>query len=361
MLTRSGLVWGLCLAIAVLAGSAQAADLSTSLKKGTPDLQFAGPLAFGPEGILFVGDPQAAAIFAIATGDQSPSSAAGPIKIEGIDGKVAALLGTTEKEVLFNDLAVNPASGNAYVSVSRGRGPDAAPVILRINREAKIEEVPLKDVSFAKATLSRAAQGKSRRESITKIAYIEGKVYVSGLSNEEFSSRLRVIPFPFADTNDGTNVEIYHGSHGRLETNSPIRTFAPFSIKGDAHILAAYTCTPLVKIPVAELKPGARIKGTTIAELGNRNKPLDMIIYQKDGKEFILMANNSRGLMKISTENIDKLEGINQPIQGTAGLRYDTVAGLKGIEQLDRLDNENAMVLMRTSAGSLNMETVPLP
>jgi peptide-methionine (R)-S-oxide reductase len=30
--------------------------------------------------------------------------------------------------------------------------------------------------------------------------------------------------------------------------------------------MAAYTCTPLVKIPVADLKAGAKVKGTTIAE-----------------------------------------------------------------------------------------------
>jgi hypothetical protein len=361
MLARLCVIGGVFLAIAVLVGSTQAADLSSSLKTGTPDLKSAGALAFGPEGILFIGDSQGAAIFAVATGDQSPSQGAGPIKLEGVDGKVAAMLGTTEKDILFNDLVVNPASGNAYLSVSRGRGPDAVPVILRVNREAKIEELPLKEVKFAKAELSNAAAGNARRDSITKIAYIDGKVYVSGLSNEEFSSRLRVLAFPFGEVSPGTNVEIYHGSHGRLETNSPIRTFAPFSIKGDANILAAYTCTPLVKIPVAELKPDARIKGITVAELGNRNRPLDMVIYQKDGKQFILMANSARGLMKISTENIDKIEAINQPIQGKAGLPYETIEGIKGIEQLDRLDRDNALVLMKTPSGSYNLETIPLP
>src|SRR5207302_2427336 len=114
------------LTVAVLvAGSVQGADLTSSLKKGTPELKSAGPLAFGPEGILFVGDTQSAAIFAIDTGDRSPSSAAGPLKVEGLDGKIAGMLGTTEKEIRINALAANPASGNAYLSISRGKGPDA--------------------------------------------------------------------------------------------------------------------------------------------------------------------------------------------------------------------------------------------
>ncbi len=39
------------------------------LKAGTPDLQSATTLAFGPEDILFVGDAKGAAVFAIATGN----------------------------------------------------------------------------------------------------------------------------------------------------------------------------------------------------------------------------------------------------------------------------------------------------
>jgi hypothetical protein len=354
-----GLMFVVLLGAGVLASPSQAAP--TGLEKGTPDLKIAGPLAFGPENILFIGDPQSAAVFAVQIEDRSTDAAAGPIKVPAIDSKIAGLLGTSEKDVRINDLAVNPSSGNAYLSVSRGQGPQAVPVILRVNREAKIEEVPLKDVLCAKASLADPASGRNRQESITHLAYVDGKLFISGLSNEEFSSRLRSIPFPFASAEKGTNIEIYHGSHGRFETNSPVRTFVPYQINGEAYLLAAYTCTPLVKIPISELKPGAHVKGTTVAELGNRNRPLDMIVYQKAGKEFVLMANSSRGLMKISTDNIDKIAGITSPVHSKAGLTYETIAGLKGVEQLDRLDKENALVLLRTDSGLLDLDTVPLP
>ena len=155
-------------------------------------------------------------------------------------------------------------------------------------------------------------------------------------------------------------MQIFHGSHGKLETNSPVRTFVPYTINNESYILAAYTCTPLVKIPVSELQPGARVKGTTIAELGNRNRPLDMIVYQKDGKDYILMANSSRGLMKVSTENIDKIEGITKPVKDKAGLPYETIAGVKGVEQLDKLVKDNALVLVRNENG-LTLQTMALP
>ena len=60
------------------------------------------------------------------------------------------------------------------------------------------------------------------------IAFLDNRVLVAGLSNEEFSSTLRSIPFPFQKSVAGANVEIYHGAHGRFETRSPIRTFVPF-------------------------------------------------------------------------------------------------------------------------------------
>ena len=50
-------------------------------------------------------------------------------------------------------------------------------------------------------------------------------------------------------------MEIVHGAHGCWETNSPVRTFVPFEIK-----TAAYTCTPLVKFPLADLKAGTRVE-----------------------------------------------------------------------------------------------------
>ena len=70
------------------------------------------------------------------------------------------------------------------------------------------------------------------------------------------------------------------------------------------HLIAGYLCTPLVKFPIASLKPGDKVRGTTIAELGAGNRPLDMILYKKNGRDFLLMSNNSRGVMKIADRRL---------------------------------------------------------
>jgi hypothetical protein len=360
MLPRTRIVVAALLAIGLCAGLANAADLTATLKPGTPDLKSAGPVAFAPDGILLVGDSNGAAVFAFDTGEKSGQGSTDPIKVDRINEKIAGMLGVTADQITINQLAANPLSGNVYISVSRGRGPDAQPAIVRVTRGGKIEEFKYTNAKFAKAGIPNPSE-KNRREAITALAFVDGRVFVAGLSNEDFASRLRAIPFPFSDADKGANVEIFHGSHGKFETASPIRTFTSYKIEGKDHLLAAYTCTPLVKIPVAELKPDAHIKGTTIAELGNMNRPLDMVVYKKDGKDYILMANSARGVMKINTDNIGKIEGITQPVKGKAGLTYETIEALKGVQHLDLLDKEHAVVLVSPEKGVLNLDTVALP
>jgi hypothetical protein len=372
MLHRTRFALAALTAAALLAGSARAADLKEGMKKGSPELKSAGAMAFAPGGILFVGDYVGATIYAIDTGDNPKEPATGELNVKGLDEKIASMLGTEAKNILIKDLEVNPASGKAYLSVMRGRGAKGTPVILSVDRKGEIKEVGLKDVKYSKVELPNAPDpeakggrfgGPPRLSSITKLAYVKGKLYVSGLSNEKWKSTLRSIPFPFKKADAGTGVQIWHGAHGQFETEAPVRTFVPFDIDGKSHLLAAYTCTPLVKFAVEDLKPGKKLKGTTIAELGNRNSPIDMFVYEKDGKKFLLIANTSRGLMKVSTDNITKVDPITEHIEGggTAGLKYETLKEYKGVQQLDQLDKEHALLVIRTEKGGLNLQTIDLP
>jgi hypothetical protein len=357
------------LALAVLlAPAAQAAN--EPFQQGTPDLKSAGALAFAPYGVLLIGDSRSAAVFAIQTNDTKGDPQKASYNIENLGEKVASLLGTSPQGILINDVAVNPQSGNVYLAVSRGRGPDAAPVILKADPQGKLSEVSLKDVGYAKADLPNAPgpdavdrrQQPLRSQTITDMEYVDGRVFVAGLSNEEFASKLRAIPYPFRDSADkGTSVEIFHGAHGRFETASPVRTFTSYNIEGEPNLLAAYTCTPLVKFPISQLKPGQKLQGVTVAELGNQNRPLDMVVYQKGGKDYILMANSARGVMKIPTEGIDKIAAITEKIDGKAGLQYETIDELQGVVQLDRLNDERALILVQAEDGRQDLKAIDLP
>jgi len=362
--------------VALFANSSFAAGLTDSLKTGNPELKSASQLAFGPEGILFVGDARQAAVFAIATGD-TKAAPAGTIAIKGLNEKIAAMLGIPMDQLAINDVKVNPISHKVYLAVSRGRGTDGVPLIMTVDSSGKIAEFSLTNTKYAMTTLpdvpevkpdgpARYPEGQSnantRLRSISDISYINGKVLVSGMSNEDFASDLRSIPFPFAGPAEkSTGIRIWHGQHGRYETQAPIDKFIPYTIDNKEYILASYACTPIVKIPLDALKPGAKVMGTTIAEIGSHNTPLEFFGYKKDGRNFLLMAGSTRGVMKFSADGIGKFDGITPPSQACeqsndknrvqncgveqAGVPYETIQSLKGVWQMVQLDERNALVL----------------
>lgn len=350
----------LAISVAAFTAAASIAAPTDGMTKGTPAIKSISTMAFGPSGVLFIGDPASASIFAVATNDTT-ATGKDDVKLEKVTETIASMVGIPADQLTLNDMKVNPASGNVFLAVTRGKGANATPVLLKLTRDGKLNEFSLRDVNFSSVKIPNATD-RNRNEAITGIGYVTGKVIVAGLSNEEFASTLRSIPFPFKESGKGSSVEIFHGAHGKYETNAPIRTFVSYKVADKDEILAAYTCTPLVRIPVEDLKPGAKVKGKTIAELGNRNRPLDMIVYSKDGKDFILMANSARGVMKIPAAEFAGAEAITKrPASDKAGVSYETITTLKGVEQLDKLDDTRAVLLVKTESGAVNLTTIPLP
>jgi hypothetical protein len=353
-------------------------NLTANLTSGKVQLKSAGALAFGPEGILFVGDSLGGAVAEIDTNDRQASHAAS-IDVQGIDAKIAAMAGVEPAQISINDVKVNPLSKNVYLSVTRGRGPEAVPMIVKVTPSGEVSALPLDNVKHAEVALtdSPAANPTARQDprmtTITDMSYINGNLLVAGMSNEEWASALRSIPVPFKSAEQGATLQIWHSSHGRYETQSPVRTFVPYSIAGQSYILAAYTCTPLVKIPSASLKPGEKVKGVTIADLGAGNQPLDMVPYAKDGHNFILIANSSRGLVKLKADGLDGYAAIDSPtkVDGPAGVPYESLV-LKNVQQLAAFDSSNAIVLIANPGsgpafnrgapvGPMTLQTIPLP
>lgn len=356
------------LAAMLLTTAGRAAD-QYGLDKGTPDIQSASVLAFGPDGVLFVGDTSSAAIFAIQTGEISGDPDEAEFNVEGLNVRIAEALGASSQSLKVNDIAASPLTGNLFVAVTANN----TPAIVRISGDNEIGELSLENVPFARAQLpdppadqeveTRRGPRNMRSESITDLAYAETQLLVSGLNSDNKSS-VWTFAFPFSEFDAGSTLEIYHGAHGREEDAAAMRTFVPFTIDGEPNLLASYVCTPLVKFPLSDLQSGERVRGTTVAELGNHNQPLDMIVYQKDGKDYLLLINSARGTMKISTADIEQNAGINERIEGggTAGQPYETIEGLNGAVQLARLNDGHAVVVLQNGEdGPMNLRTVELP
>lgn len=338
--------------------------LTADFVMGDPAIESINAISFGPEGILFVGDSKSAMIAAIDTKDKVAAEAPKQIKMAKVDQQVAALLGTTADQITIQDMAVNPISKMIYLAVHHSNG---TPVLLKTDGET-ILHVPLKKVSHSTIDLSNPidAEKKDRRGNSMRVAaisdlnYFDGKVMVSGLSNEEFASTFRSIPFPFKAEQMHASLEIYHAAHGKYETHAPIKAFLPIQIQGEANLIAAYTCTPLVVFPMNQIKPGAHTKGQTVAELGNWNVPLDIIQMEKDGKAYLLMANSSRAVMKISVDAVgDFKESLSEKVaerSGTAGIDFINLPFVN-VQQLAKLSDSQFVMLQRKNNGDLDLYT----
>src|SRR5579883_3040703 len=94
-----------------LADTTKPANLTASLSSGKVSLKSAGALAFGPDGILFVGDSAGGAVVELDTNDRTQARSAA-VNVEGIDTKIAAMAGVAPDQIAINDLKVNPISKN---------------------------------------------------------------------------------------------------------------------------------------------------------------------------------------------------------------------------------------------------------
>jgi len=347
-----------------------AANRSTTDKygmhQGTPEIKSISAIAFGPDGIIFIGDSRSASVFAVDTKDKTAVEKATAVEVKNVDQKIAAALGTEAKNIRIVDIAVNPLSKKVYAAVQSG---DGTPVLLTIEGD-KVNSVSLKDVLFSTSSIANVPAedqkdrgGRSLRESIiSDLNYADGAVMLSGLSNQEFSSTFRRIPFPFTDKQEQSSLEIYHAAHGRYETNSPIRTFTTAELGGKKYLVASYTCTPLVLFPMDELKAGKHVKGRTVGEFGAGNSPIDMITLKKGADSYLVMANSNRPVMRVQYKNIETYAGsLTEPIKesySTAGVNMVTLP-VVNVLQMDKLDDTQVVVLQRVSNGDLNLWTAP--
>jgi hypothetical protein len=302
--------------------------------------------------------------------------------------RIGSYLGCEADQVDIRDMAVHPESHSVYLSVQRGRGDAGRAVLVRIGvPDGTVSDVPLDEVLVAEAaigdapaedderqdiTLPTGEQGEEvtyggrtirimrrpiRTSTVTDMVYLDGdpgSLLVAGLSNEEFSSRLRRIPFPFGGGVTASSLEIFHVSHGKWETAAPIRTFVSFG--GGDSILASYTCTPVVHFPLASLVPDTKVVGRTVAELGAMNQPLDMVSFADQGEEYLLVANTSHGLIKIACRDINGQAPLTTPREpvGVPRERKD----LQGITRLANLNGGYVLALQADEEGRRQLRSL---
>lgn len=335
----------------LLLGALSAAHAAT-----TPAIQSATKLTFADANTLFVADWKGARIYALPVA--TPAKTVGkPFNLKDVQAPIAKALGVAPSALRFEDLAVQPDSEVAYVSVTvQGVKGKASPAIVSIDAAGKVTRVDLgKATSSAAITDAPAADLAFWRDlpaqtlTVTDMRFYQNKLYVAGLSNRSFASTLRVYDYPFSGKAQATTIEMYHPVHNQVETRAPIRSMTVMTIAGEPTLVAAYTCTPLVMIPLKDLKDGAHIAAKTVGELGWGSAPNGLVSFKQGDTEFALLVNSSRSADLLSAAELTAgaaAPGLNTPIEVPAKPYSGVKALMTPMSAALRIDNLNPQQLL---------------
>ena len=323
------------------------------------DIRSISRLAAGPGNVLFVADWKTAHVHAITLPEAAQKPPGTAFNILDLETLLSKQVGGAR--ITVEDMVARPGTAEVYVAVSYSAAK--TPALFVVTGDQKARRIDLKAAKSTSVALRDAPttdyefwrETPERTFTVTDMKWRDGELFVAGLSNQEFASTLRRVKYPFDSQQSITSVEIYHTGHNLIETRAPIRAMSFATWGGKVYLVAAYTCTPIVTIPLDDLKDGAHIRGKTIAELGYGNTPADMISYTRteQGKteDFLLLLNFERGASLIPVSQVEAAgagPGFNQsvPFGQTAGLEV-TAAPLAGALRLDNLDEKSFIIVRR--------------
>jgi hypothetical protein len=271
-------------------------------------------------------------------------------------------------------MAWHAPSRRAVIALTLGRAPDAPVRLAFVGRDGRVTLFdPATAVTGQHDLADPPGDGvvweriPVRSLTVTDLQARPGEVLVAGISNTAFASTLRRVPYPFGGQASVTRIEMYHAVHNQIETRAPVRAMAVVELLGVPHLLAAYTCTPLVTAPLDALRDGATVRGKTIAELGYGNTPIGVLpfalTYRGERSEWVLVANSSRSADLIALPAIAEAQrgpGLSTPVR----VPFTTQAGLATIEApitgLVRLVDQDAnfLLALRREAASGTLQLV---
>jgi hypothetical protein len=313
-------------------------------------------------------------VVTVETGDTKPAPWS-KTAIANIDQILAGKLGLQAKDIEIRKLAVNPASGKAYVALQSLK--TKASVILTIDGTGNIAEFALDSVKYKSYSL---AAPKVTITKVTDIAWAGGKIVAATQATDKFTASRVFTINPAAKDGSPTQIstKTFHVGHNRWETHAPLRVLMPYVENGKTSVVGSFTCTPVVKYAIEDAKDDDQITGTSVLELGTGNTPRSMFVYERDGKKYILVSvgrNNRKPafgypsaywVARVDAELLKETTNVNEKAPWRIGgkrLVGDRVQVAKeyfGVQQMDRLDATRALAIIETK-GEFTLRALPLP
>lgn len=340
---------------------------------GAPMLS-AGKMTFVDANTVVVADWRGGQLHTISLPPVAPGALA-PFNVKDVSGLIARTLHTRPERLRFEDMVVRPGSELAYITLSvdgKTASERPRPALVSVDPAGTVRLVSLdqgKQGSIAISNLPGADKRLWRDTpaasfTVTDMKFHEGKLYVAGLSNASFASTLRVFDFPFRGNAAVSSVEMYHPVHNQLETRAPIRKMVITNLNGEPTLIAAFTCSPLVTIPLKDLKDGAHIAAKTVAEFGWGSAPAGMVMFDAGQGPMVLLTHSHKSADLLSVGDIAEAStkpGLSTPIKWPT----EPTLGLKSIYvpmHVAHIDNQDAtfFAALRRNESSGAMELVSM-
>ncbi len=301
-------------------------------------------MCVAPDGKLILADWRQNKLHAVALPASAPAAkpASASFNVMALDAAIGRAMRVAPNQFRATALTVLPESGRAVVAVeSESANRTRRAWLAMVDSSGRVEMIdPARYLAASAAVESLPGEQNlwgsipARSFQVTALRFMNGQLYAAGLSNADFSSTLRRFAYPLNGTQSQCSVEMYHTIHNQWETRAPIRAFAPAVFNGEPHLVAAYTCTPLIVVPMRELEQ-PRVKAKTVAELGYGNTPVAMvpfgIEYQGQRSEWILIANRNKSADLLAVPALAgaaQQPGLTEPVK----VPFQTKAGVSAIE-----------------------------
>jgi hypothetical protein len=257
---------------------------------GDPELASLDRIAFGPGGVILLGDGAKDRIVAVETGDTGTGEDLTFNRVDNLTTRIASAIGTEVApiEIQVRDIAVNPLTKRMYIAA--WRSTDISPHLLWLDANGAAHEVDMSQVVYASVSYSPIQTPGS---TVTDIAWLDGLVVASVMKQAAVASHVVMIETPFEHGAPSAFMKprIYHRSASSWMTDIAIDRLFVFPGNFNQQWMGlSFAGTPVSKYQVSELLGGpVQQTGRTQFDFGLGRSIRDFVYYD-DGKDEWLLA-----------------------------------------------------------------------
>jgi len=111
-----------------------------------------------------------------------------------------------------------------------------------------------------------------------------------------------------------------------------------------------------VHFPLDEMTGGTKVVGRTVAELGARNQPQDIVAFRQGDDDWLLVCHSAHPLMKIRCADITDQAALTEPREPVGVPRQEL--DVPGVRRLDNLNGEYVLALVRDDDGRRHLRSL---